>query len=106
MDGNGKIELSGLASADLVASAKGHLHFDWRQGSVVGHPGSSITVPLVLAKFDHWTGEGDIANGVLTIQKSLVQRGPHASMADFTITLSTTPAVTFATPKPAVPSRR
>lgn len=106
MDGNGKIELSGFAGADLAASAKGRLHFDWRQGSVVGLPGSSAAVPPVLAKFDHWTGEGDIADGVLTIQKSLVQRGPHASVADFTITLSTPPTVTFGTPKPAAPSRR
>ena len=32
--GNGKIELSGYSASDLAASAKGDLHFEWRNGAM------------------------------------------------------------------------
>ena len=106
VDGNGKIELAGFASKDLVASAKGQLHFDWRQGSVAGRDGSSRALPPTLARFDHWTGEGNIANGVLTIQKSLVQQGAHSSSSDATITLTNPPSVSFGSEKIEAASER
>ncbi len=107
MDGNGNVDLSGLTGADMASSAKGQLHFDWRQGAIVNRAGgSSAALPPVLAKFDHWTGEGSIANGVLTIQKSLIQQGSRASTSDAIIKLANPPVVTFATPKPATASKR
>ena len=99
IDGNGKVELSGFTGADLAASAKGQIHFDWRQGSITGHSGSSSALPSGLAKFDHWTGEGNIADGEVSIQKSLVQQGPHSSTVDATITLATPTVIAFAPPK-------
>jgi hypothetical protein len=105
-DGNGKVDLNGFTSADLASSAKGQLHFDWRQGSMAGHAGSSAAPPPALAKFDHWTGEGDIANGVLTIQKSLVQQGPRTSTPEATITLGNPLVITFAAPKLATAFER
>jgi len=106
IDGSGKMELSGFTGADLAASAKGQIHFDWRHGSIAGRTGSPSALPAGLVKFDHWTGEGSIANGVVTIQKSLVQQGPHASTADATITLATPATISFGTPKAAVPSHQ
>ena len=100
IDGNGNVELSGFTGADLAASAKGQIHFDWRQGSITGHAGSSSAPPAGLAKFDHWTGEGSIANGVVSIQKSLVQQGPRTSTAEATITLATPAVIAFTPPKP------
>ncbi len=105
VDANGKIELSGFAGADLASSAKGQLHFDWRQGSIV-RAGSSPTLPPALAKFDHWTGEANIADGALAIQKSLVQQGPQTSTSDATITLANPPVVSFTVPKPTTVSKR
>jgi hypothetical protein len=106
-DGNGKIDLIGFTGADLASSAKGQLHFDWRQGSIAGHAGSSVAAPPpALTRFDHWTGEGDIANGALTIQKSLVQQGARTSTSDATIMLTNPPTITFAAPKLASASKR
>jgi hypothetical protein len=106
VDGNGKIDLSGFTGADLSASAKGQLHFDWRQGSIAGHADSPAPIPLALARFDHWTGEGNIAGGALAIQKSLVQQGPRTSTTDATITLADPPTITFATPRPVTATKR
>jgi hypothetical protein len=106
VDGNGKIELSGFTGADLAASAKGQLHFDWRQGSIVNRVGSSATLPPALAKFDHWTGEANIADGALAIQKSLVQQGPRTSTSDATITLANPPVVSFTALKPTTAAKR
>ena len=104
IDGNGKVELSGFAGADLAASAKGRIHFDWRQGSITGYADSS-SVPPRLAKFDHWTGEGSIAAGVVSIQKSLVQQGPHTSTVEATMTLATPAVIAFGPAKTEVATK-
>ena len=99
-DGNGKIELAGFTAADLAASAKGDLHFDWQHGAVTAATGS---VPPALARFDHWTADAEIADGALTLKENQVKRGTHTALVQASVTLADTPQVAFpaSTPVPA-----
>jgi hypothetical protein len=99
-DANGKIELTGFTGADLAASAKGTLHFDWQHGIV-----ASGLVPPALAHFDRWTGDADIANGALTLKENQVKRGANTTPIQASVTLAVPPKVAFPTPKPA-PAKR
>jgi hypothetical protein len=97
-DGNGKIELAGFTGNDLAASAKGTFHFDWRHGTVAANSG---LVPPALARFDRWTADAEIANGVLTLRDNQVKRGAHADPVQVAVTLADSPKVTFPAPKSA-----
>jgi hypothetical protein len=108
-DGKGKIELTGFTAADLASSAKGALHFDWRQGTVSAASGN---VPPALARFDRWTADAEIANGALTIKENQVKHGAHTTPVQASVTLADPPEVAFpaskplpATIKPAHPKR-
>jgi hypothetical protein len=97
-DANGKIALSGFTGKDLAASVKGAMHFDWRRGSIASGPGS---VPSPLARFDHWTGDAEIANGAVTVKQSEAQQGARKYAVEATVTLATSPRMTFAKEPPA-----
>jgi hypothetical protein len=97
-DANGKIELTGFTDADLAASAKGALHFDWRQGAVTAASGN---VPPALARFDRWTADAEIANGSLTLKENQVKRGVHITPVQAAITFANPPEVAFPAPKSA-----
>jgi hypothetical protein len=97
-DGNGKLELTGFATADLVASAKGVFHFDWQHGSVAAASGS---VPMALARFDRWTAEAEILNGALTLKDNQVKRGVRTTPVQAAVPLAGPPKVAFSGPKPA-----
>jgi hypothetical protein len=101
-DANGKIELTGFAAADLAASAKGALQFDWLHGSVAAASGS---VPPALAHFDRWTAEAEILNGALTLNENQVKRGAHATSVQATVTFADPPEVAFPAPK-QTPAKR
>jgi hypothetical protein len=96
-DGNGKIELTGFTDADLAASAKGVLHFDWRQGTVTAASGN---VPPALARFDRWTADAEIANGVLILNENQVKLGAHTTQVEASVTLADPPEVAFPAPTP------
>jgi hypothetical protein len=99
-DANGKIELSGFTDADLAASAKGALHFDWRQGSVTVASGH---IPPALARFDRWTADSEIADGALTLKENQVKRGVRITPVQAAVTFANPPEVAFpeSTPVPA-----
>jgi len=97
---DGKIELSGFTSADLAASAKGTLHFDWKRGSIAPAAGSS-PVPVALARFDRWTGDAEIANGSVTVKQNQAQQGARKRAAEAVVTLDTPPKMTFPKEAPA-----
>ena len=99
---NGKIELTGYTAADLTASAKGALHFDWLHGTVTAAKG---VVPQSLARFDRWTADAEIANGALTLKENQVKRGAHTTPVQAVITLADPPKVAFPTPK-LTPAKR
>jgi hypothetical protein len=94
-DATGKIELAGFSAADLTASAKGALQFDWSHGSVAEASGF---VPPALARFDRWTADADIANGALTLKENQVKRGVHTTSVQAAITLADPPKVAFPVP--------
>ncbi|MGA3159781.1 MAG: AsmA family protein [Terracidiphilus sp.] len=95
---NGKIELTGFAAADLAASAKGALHFDWQHGTVTAASGY---VPPVLARFDLWTADAEIMNGALKLKENQVKHGSRATPVQASVTLADPPKVVFPSPKPA-----
>ncbi|MGA3370432.1 MAG: AsmA family protein [Terracidiphilus sp.] len=97
-DGNGRIELSGFTGDDLAASAKGALHFEWRHGAVAATSASG-TIPSALARFDRWTADAEIANGVLTLKENQVKRGARTEPVQAAITLADPPKVSFPVPK-------
>jgi hypothetical protein len=101
-DAHGKIELTGYTAADLTASAKGALHFDWLHGTVTAAKG---VVPQSLARFDRWTADAEIANGALTLKENQVKRGAHTTPVQAVITLADPPKVAFTTPK-LTPAKR
>ena len=101
-DGNGKIELSGFTGSDLAASAKGALHFEWQHGTISSTSGF---VPTELTRFDRWTADAEVANGVLTLKENQVKRGAHMQPVQATITLADPPKIAFAAPR-QTPSKR
>jgi hypothetical protein len=101
-DADGKIELSGFTDEDLASSAKGTLSFDWRRGSVTDQdsdPSTTPAVPPALARFDRWTAEADIANGVITLKTNQVLQGSHKRTVGATLTLGDPPKLSFSAPK-------
>jgi AsmA family/AsmA-like C-terminal region len=88
--GDGKLVFAGFAGKDVGATAKGTIHFDWRRGAL------TAATPA-LARFDRWTGEATIADGVMTLQQNQVQRGPRATPVQATVTFGKPPKVAFGT---------
>jgi hypothetical protein len=102
-DGDGKIEMAGFTSGDLAASAKGALHFAWQHGAIAA-TSASAQVPPVLARFDRWTADAEIANGALTLKESQVKRGAHSVPVQAVVTFADPPKVAFPAPK-SVPAK-
>jgi hypothetical protein len=94
---DGKIDLAGFTGKDLAASVKGTLHFDWRRGTV--DAGASDTIPAALARFDRWTADAAIANGMVTLQDNQVQQGSRKQAVEGSLTLGEPPKVSFVLPK-------
>jgi hypothetical protein len=113
---DGKIELTGFADKDLAASAKGTLHFEWRQGSVAGaanragaHPAPMLpaeSIPPALARFDRWTADAEIANNMIAIKPGQVQQGSRKRAVEAAVTLADPPVVTFTAAKETVAKKR
>ncbi len=102
VEGNGKLELAGYSAADLGASAKGSMHFEWRRGAMHGPP----PIPAPLARFDRWIADASIANGVLTLTQSRVESGPDASSVRATVTFAQPPKISFGVPESPRPTKR
>jgi len=106
-NGDGKIDLAGFTGKDLASSAKGVVHFDWRQGAFSGRSVStSAPLPPVLARFDHWTADAEIADGAVTLKENKVQQGSRKSPVEASVTFGDPPKVTFVAPKPSTLSKR
>jgi hypothetical protein len=109
LDANGKFELSGFTGDDLAASAKGALHFDWQHGAL-GRPSSTAwkagPVPAALGRFDHWSGDAQAGDGVLTLKQSQVLTGGGKQTVVATVTLSIPPRLNFAASRPAPAQKR
>lgn len=101
-DGNGKVDLAGYTGKDLANSAKGTLHFDWKKGGVAGRIGApSEPVPPILARFDAFTGDAEIANSSLSLKENQLQLGKRKSQVTATISFAEPPRVSFVPAKSA-----
>ncbi|HEY2467662.1 MAG TPA: AsmA family protein [Terracidiphilus sp.] len=97
-DGDGKIKLTGFEGKDLAGSAKGAIHFVWKKGTVPGRttsPDATPPVPPMLARFDQWTADAEIAGGVVTLKDNQVRQGKRTSGVKGSITFADPPKVTF-----------
>jgi hypothetical protein len=94
-DAGGRIELSGFSDKDLAASVKGALHFDWRHGRVFGGAASE-GVPAALARFDRWTADAEIANGVIALKQSQLQTGSRKHAVEARVTIGDPARIAFA----------
>ena len=97
-DGDGKIELAGYEGKDLAASAKGAIHLVWKKGSVAGRPTSADAPPSVLARFDKWTVDAEVAGGSVSLKDNQVQQGKRTSPVKASITFADPPKVSFVPP--------
>jgi hypothetical protein len=88
-EANGKVDLSGYMEADLMASAKGTAHFEWKHGVA----GAQVPAPLV--RFDRWTADAEIANGSFTLKQNEVQHGAKKASVEAALTFSASPKVVF-----------
>jgi hypothetical protein len=104
IDGDGIVTLSGFADKELAASAKGNLHFESRHG-VVAAGSSPDPVPPVLAHFDRWTADAEVADGKIVLKESRVQQGLRKKAVDATVTLGDPAKVTFGSAKAAQAKR-
>ncbi|MGO9336487.1 MAG: AsmA family protein [Terracidiphilus sp.] len=102
LDGEGKIELAGFTNEDLESSVKGTLHFEWLHGGMAPQQDTSVTtvsVPPALTRFDRWTADAEIANGMVTLKQNQVEQGARKHAVDGELTLGDPPRVSFAAPK-------
>ncbi|MGA8739828.1 MAG: hypothetical protein WB561_01430, partial [Terracidiphilus sp.] len=106
-DGDGKMDLAGYAGADLASSAKGTLHFEWKKGAVTGRSGSPAdATPPVLARFDLWSGDAEIAKNGMTLRDNQVQQGARKGTVNATVTFGEPPKVSFIQPKSAAAAKK
>jgi hypothetical protein len=91
--GTAEVDLAGFSDRDLAASAKGALHFDWPHGSVTEN--GDVETPPMLARFDRWTADAEIADGAITLKQNQVQRGARKLALEGAVTFGDPPQVTF-----------
>lgn len=101
-EGSSKVELSGFTSKDLTASAKGTGQFEWRHGALRGHN----PLPPALVRFDEWSGEVKIADGVVKLGQNEVRMGERKSPIKGEIKLVNPPRMTFAMPTETAAAKR
>lgn len=99
-DGNGKVELTGFTANDLAASAKGALHFEWRQGTFAATAGA---IPPALTRFDRWTADAEMANGAFTLKQNQVRRGARTAPVQAAVPFARPLKVVFAEPQQSPP---
>jgi hypothetical protein len=97
IDGDGKVELVGFTDKDLADSATGLLHFDWRHGAIAEN--DTVEAPAVLARFDRWTADAEIAHGSIALKKNQVQRGARKLTVSGSAEFGDPPRVTFGEPE-------
>ncbi|MGD0731006.1 MAG: AsmA family protein [Terracidiphilus sp.] len=104
-DADGQVDLSGFTGADLAASAKGTLHFEWRRGVVAASPGPASLI-LPIGRFDRWTADAEIANGAVTLKQNQLRQGARKRALQGAVTFAAPPKAATAAPRAAQPRRR
>ena len=100
IDGDGKVELAGYAGKDLAGSANGTLHFVWKKGGIGTQRATSADAsPPVLARFDTWTADAQIAGNSVTLKDNQVQQGKRTATVNASVTFGVPPKISFGKPK-------
>jgi hypothetical protein len=94
----GNVDLSGFTSNDLATTAHGKIHFEWKHGSVAGEEEAGA-VPSVLAHFDRWTGDAEVANGAITLIDNSVKLGSRKGVVEGKLAFGNPATLTLAAPK-------
>lgn len=105
-DGDGSIELTGYDAKDLASSAKGKVHFEWKKGSVSEPSASSDATPAMLAHFDDWTADAEIANNAMTLKSNQVLQGRRSTSMNASISFTDPPKINLGPAKRAASSKR
>ena len=80
--------MSGSDTQELIRSANGTLHWNWRKGSLAAPVSSSSTTALELMRFDNWSGDAAIQDSGISIQQSILARGAEATPLSGTISFN------------------
>jgi hypothetical protein len=108
-DAAGKVEMAGLSARGLATSAKGTLHFTWRDGSVGGMQKSTDTpaeVPPQLQRFALLTGDAQIGNATITVQNCQAESRGRRRDVDAKVTLAEPLKIAFPAQEQKVAARR
>jgi len=100
IDANGKVELAGFTGADLAHSAKGILHFDWRNGAA-----KEANAPPGLRRFDRWTGNAEIADGKVKLGGNELVQGSRKQALTANVVLAEPLKLSFAPAESANPEK-
>lgn len=97
-DADGKVQLAGLTAHGLAASAKGKLHFEWRDGAVAWSrrgEAKSEEVPPQLQRFALLSGDAQVGSGKITLHHcEAVHSGRHRAL-NAELTMGDPPKITF-----------
>lgn len=121
LNAKGKIDVAGLTARELAASAKGKLHFDWRNGAIESgsstqRPHTGVTtakfsaneipdgIPPQLSRFTVLSGDAEIANGKVTLRDAEAVHGAQHRSVDAQLTMGDPVKTDFAPPQSATAS--
>ncbi len=110
LNGSGSLQISGLNSKELAASAAGAIHFSWPHGSVplaaTAHDDAAASTPAETRpseiRFDTWDGTATLAGGKAQLAQNVMHQGKHTSSVTGTLPFGRPPHLTLgaANPKP------
>jgi hypothetical protein len=112
LNAKGKIDVTGLTTRELAASAKGKLHFEWRNGAIESitpkrppHADVKSTkfnanerleaIPPQLSRFTLFSGDAEIDGGKVTLRDAEAMRGAQHRPVDAQLTIGEPVKVTF-----------
>jgi hypothetical protein len=97
---SGAVSLSGFTGDELVKSAVGNVHFDWKRGAVTAPAGQLPTeLEKSFAHIDTWSGEAVAGGGVVRLGANELVSDKMKTRIDATVTLTTPAKISFSTKK-------
>jgi AsmA family len=111
LNGSGSVQISGLNSKELAASAAGTIHFSWPHGSVplsTHAPDAPAVSTPAETRFDVWDGTATLGGGKAQLAANAMHQGKHTSSVAGTLPFGGPPhlalGVANAKPAPTAPS--
>ncbi len=85
-DFSAHLKMSGFTARELAASTTGTLHWNWMKGSL-GEQNALTVAAQPLFRFDSWSADAGLADSVIRIDHSLLERGAEGIPISGTISL-------------------